>query len=377
MSSRNPCLTAEQSAAVTGIFEIIENSSFCGMTLAGVAGTGKTTCIKAIVDRCAATYRPCVVAPTGKAAFVLCNKGVPARTVHAAIYHCVRDDHGFVKFLLDNRAETWDTVDLLICDEASMVNTALHEDITTICRTHEIPLLYVGDPCQLEPIGQDPRLLDDPDFLLAEIHRQALASPIIRFAHAERVGDIFGESKDQTGLKIVPQQAAPEHATAADCVICGFNDTRQLYNETFREIHDFSGVLQPGEQIICLRNNREHGIYNGMSAKVLRIISETDRIIVVDIALDNGARLVCVPLLKEQFGAPAIPFGKEPAWAATGGPYTLWDYGYCITAHKAQGSEWDNVLVIEETSSGWNEHRWRYTAITRAAKRLVYATDRF
>ena len=49
----------------------------------------------------------------------------------------------------------------------------------------------------------------------------------------------------------------------------------------------------------------------------------------------------------------------------------VYDYGYCITCHKAQGSEYDKVLVIEEFLKG-NEHaRWLYTAATRAKEKLV------
>ena len=49
------------------------------------------------------------------------------------------------------------------------------------------------------------------------------------------------------------------------------------------------------------------------------------------------------------------------------------EYGYAITCHKAQGSEWDKVLVIEENFP-WNkeEHiRWLYTAATRSSEKLV------
>jgi ATP-dependent exoDNAse (exonuclease V) alpha subunit len=50
----------------------------------------------------------------------------------------------------------------------------------------------------------------------------------------------------------------------------------------------------------------------------------------------------------------------------------LMDYGYCLTAHKAQGSEWEEVLVLEEIARGWDACRWRYTTTTRAKERLTY-----
>jgi exodeoxyribonuclease V len=50
----------------------------------------------------------------------------------------------------------------------------------------------------------------------------------------------------------------------------------------------------------------------------------------------------------------------------------LMDYGYCLTVHKAQGSDWDRVLVKEEVGQSWDARRWRYTAVTRARARLTY-----
>ena len=48
------------------------------------------------------------------------------------------------------------------------------------------------------------------------------------------------------------------------------------------------------------------------------------------------------------------------------------DYGYALTVHKAQGSQWDDVIVFDES---WafreHRHRWLYTAITRASQRLT------
>jgi exodeoxyribonuclease-5 len=53
-------------------------------------------------------------------------------------------------------------------------------------------------------------------------------------------------------------------------------------------------------------------------------------------------------------------------------PYDEFDYGYVLTVHKAQGSQWDDVVLFDE-SFAFPEHRerWLYTGVTRAAKRLT------
>jgi exodeoxyribonuclease-5 len=54
------------------------------------------------------------------------------------------------------------------------------------------------------------------------------------------------------------------------------------------------------------------------------------------------------------------------------------DFGYALTCHKAQGSEWDRVLVYDEgTGSGVMRdpilrRRWLYTAVTRAKRELLW-----
>lgn len=72
-----------------------------------------------------------------------------------------------------------------------------------------------------------------------------------------------------------------------------------------------------------------------------------------------------LPCLREQFGQQPIKEFRSQKVA-------LMDYGYCLTAHKAQGSEWNEVLVLEEIGRTWDPRRWRYTVATRAKERLVY-----
>jgi len=78
---------------------------------------------------------------------------------------------------------------------------------------------------------------------------------------------------------------------------------------------------------------------------------------------------------KVEVVAPVAAFGADAKDAAEM-PGHLFDFGWAITAHKAQGSEFDSVLVIDEaqTLAGiCDPRKWRYTAVTRAAERVVVA----
>jgi exodeoxyribonuclease-5 len=79
----------------------------------------------------------------------------------------------------------------------------------------------------------------------------------------------------------------------------------------------------------------------------------------------DGGRWMTVPCVADQFGQELIKDHRDKKTC-------LFDFGYCLTAHKAQGSEWSSVVVLEEVAKIWDARRWRYTVATRAKERLVY-----
>jgi exodeoxyribonuclease-5 len=124
-------------------------------------------------------------------------------------------------------------------------------------------------------------------------------------------------------------------------MICGFNKTRRRINQQVRRMLGIEGQLvAPGEKLIRLRNNKSWNIFNGQQVKVLNIAREGRRTIDLEVETDDG-RCFMLPCLREQFGREPIKEFREKGVA-------LMDYGYCLTAHKAQGSEWNEVLVLEE-----------------------------
>lgn len=379
----------EQLAAIAAVMRWVDDPTTSQrLTLGGYAGTGKTTIIKAIVhrlgDRCS------VAAFTGKAAFVLRSKGVDgAMTLHKLMYspmdlcrscgmfdsqcNAYNDRCAELQRTNPSRASAhrpcprigkktgWAltatlTVDLVIVDEASMLNRRMMTDLESLGKK----VLYVGDHGQLEPVGDDPQLMVSPDLRLEKIHRQAEGSSVIRFAHELRRGGLPQYFKSDPQVTI--RNCAPRDISGFDAVLCGYNKTRVQVNARVRKRRGYWGTLpQPSERVICLRNNTDLGIFNGMQATVTGI--QGNRMSVVD---DVGTEYSDLLINPHQFGM------EKPLKRGLDEDETLWDFGYAMTVHKSQGSEWANVCVLEQLAPIWSPARWRYTAATRASETITY-----
>jgi exodeoxyribonuclease-5 len=344
-------LTPEQVAAVDA-FGMLYAGRRRRLTIGGLAGTGKSTIIRAIVDQ----YRSsdiAVCAPTGKAAHVLRTKGVEgARTLHSLIY-TPRGEDADGKPIFSRTGEPVPRV--VIVDEASMLSADVVRDLEKVARH----VLYVGDHGQLEPIGDDPGLMSAPDIRLEQIHRQVEGSAIIRFAHHVR----RGYAPKSFGLDARVQQGWSDDLIDFDVLIVGYNATRQKINNWMRRRLSFTTQHpQVGEKVICLRNNAEREVWNGMTGTVLSCSPHQRR---MDVMTDDGPRH-SLRYNPDQFGAErTLPFKRTRSKSRT-----LWDFAYAVTCHKYQGSEAERVAVVDEVSSAWSGERWRYTAATRASKEL-------
>ena len=113
--------------------------------------------------------------------------------------------------------------------------------------------------------------------------------------------------------------------------------------------------------------NSNFNVFNGQILTIESLANNTARTIAAECVTDDG-RKVELPLLKSQFGNKPI----DARGLNNSQNIVLADYGYAITVHKSQGSEWDKVLVVDEQCQMWEAKRWRYTAITRAASELKY-----
>ena len=160
----------------------------------------------------------------------------------------------------------------------------------------------------------------------------------------------------------------------ADQVLVGRNATRRAYNMRMRERRGFTDPMpEAGDKLVCLRNNRKKGLFNGglwtVKERGQRKGGTKTGIMSLRLLPDDetATRGVKVSVRPECFtgGIEQLDWSRRK-------PYDEFDYGYVLTVHKAQGSQWDDVVLFDESFAFQDSReRWLYTGITRAAKRLT------
>lgn len=340
--------------------------------LFGYAGTGKTTLAKEFAKGVKGDVL--FGAFTGKAAHVLHKKGCTgASTIHSMIYVIDDTAHTYEPRFVLNHASNVGSAKLVIIDEVSMVGEDLGRDLLSF----GVPVLVLGDPAQLPPVkGEGFFTNAEPDVMLTEVHRQAKDSPIIHMATTIREGGRlsfgdFGESRvtRRDGINSF-------EVLEADQVLVGLNRTRHAYNARIRTLKGYQGTDPVvGDKLVCLRNDRNKKLLNGSLWSIADIKKRTK------IDRDSDVRRMTVRAEDAHPNAKGIDIKvREEFW--TGDDANLaWEdkkgteeftYGYALTCHKSQGSQWDNVMVFDEGGTFRDDAwRWRYTAITRAAQRVT------
>lgn len=382
--------------------------------LAGYAGSGKTSIAKSLVEQLFLINEaeslsdfdedaddPLANSPfryaayTGKASLVLNRKGCsPASTIHSLIYRVIENETTR-EITFKRRDRLPGVIKLIIPDECSMINDEMANDLLKF----RVPLLFLGDPGQLPPIDGDGFFTTRaPDFFLSEIHRQAAESPILVAATAAREGrgfpSIFKNSADSS-VTIMPASPSWAKLLEFDQVLCGTNKLRSYLNDSlrlaqgYRTLDNPNPIPRPDEKLICTRNNWSvPGMVNGSMWKVVSVeqlppetIRFTDKFTKKSENLTISNRLKfnliswddpnakCEVTSHLSFFDTTVPKPKHKAeWSGL----TQLDYGYAISVHKSQGSEWENVFLFNESASFRdNRKQWLYTAITRASKHLT------
>lgn len=357
--------------------------------LFGFAGCGKTTMAIEIANGFG--QHTVFAAYTGKAALVMNRKGcLGASTIHRLIYKVRDDAFGGVEYLLNEESPLKDA-DLCIIDECSMVDEELAKDLMSFGK----PILVLGDPAQLPPVrGAGYFIHAEPDIMLTEIHRQAADNPIIRMATNVRqggrlqIGDYDGPNEYGQSRVIRRDQLSRRMVMGAGQVLVGLNRTKREVNQKMRtNLERADWRPEAGDRLVCLRNRSDRGLLNGSLWIVSEVLAEPRKL--------PGERKRNA---KEGIIYLSVTDADEPGWSVDvevidhffngndkvieGLPlklrraYDEFDYGYALTCHKAQGSQWNDVLIFDE---GWVfkefRHRWLYTALTRAAERVVVVTS--
>jgi len=374
--------------------------------LSGEAGTGKTYVAREIAKQAGGHVG--FAAFTGKAAQMLHSKGcMGAQTIHSLIYaptmRCqkrlralkkqraemlekgIPENHTQVqgidkaisdeeknvarpnfKLQLDSVLEEMST---LIVDEASMVGDQVWEDLFTFRK----PIIALGDPYQLPPVMAKCSIINrKPDFLLTEIHRQKKGSAILDMAGQVRRGKFnpndFPKFEDRPDAEasVTPWKGLKlEDAAKFDQILCGANKTRRAINKAYRErvLNITDPLPQVGDRLVCLRNSSEYGIMNGQQWVATEVVEEPG-FLYLSLENDDGKKVAC-PVHAAPFLGHDIPhYERRDA--------EEFDYAYAITVHKAQGSQWDRVVVVDQSAMFRNDrHKWLYTAVTRAAEQVL------
>lgn len=409
--------------------------------MCGFAGTGKSTILPDILNGTNLTpNQVAFCAPTGKAAKVMGEKlraqgiNVYPSTIHSLIYtpkqqkadvlerelsetktflsmlqsgqvhpptgDLVADVHEAeqkIKILMKDLDRAYDLNDLrfnlnpesrliqeqiklIIVDEGSMVGEQMAEDLMDF----EIPILVMGDPGQLPPVGEDPGFLTGtPDAFLTEVHRQAADNPIIYLATRARKGEVieFGDYGD--GVLVVPvkKDIYTNDLDRDAQVIVGTNKNRWKQTSRMRKAGGFIDTLpHKGEPLIMCRNSRTYpSLVNGtpvFSGKDHGMAEEGRDRFLAKVFDEDGKmfEMFCYQgMLEEHFGRVKnfATCSKDRAFRSRQLDHQL-DFGWAITCHKSQGSQYDEVILHDDSGSFREDcDKWLYTGITRAAKRLV------
>ena len=378
--------------------------------LFGYAGTGKSTILKYISDTMgmAALF----VSFTGKAVAVLRRKGIPnADTIHSVLYkprsvideEDIRARIGELNNEIEELSKEEDTneeelqmlhkalrtleesvgpqfslsvsdrlrrASIIVVDECSMVSSQIGMDLINLGK----PILAVGDPFQLPPVRGVSYFtrLQEPDVFLQEVHRQARDSGVISLATHIRQGLNWRSfpftSYDDLALVKEGQHNLEAGLFQNHQYLVGRHKLRKRINSTIRRVNEyFDEVPEQGEKLIVTENNKIKGMMNGSTWIVNKVRRTTPLHVMLDLVSEDGSRL------EEDVRCPRIVLeGRRNEYIGDRTTDVLAEWGYAITVHKAQGSEWNSVTLFagDSLGEGEAEQRWLYTGVTRASTTL-------
>lgn len=410
--------TPQQEQALSDVSDWLRDPRQQVFRLFGYAGTGKTTLARHLSE--GVEGQTFFAAYTGKAAHVLQQRGCPgARTIHSLIYTSKDRSKASIKQLeaeilqlaqemrqgaspglSEERLADWinsqprvkelrkkledenrnaarpsfslnedstlKEAALIVIDECSMVDATMGHDLLSFKKK----VLVLGDPAQLPPVMGGGYFTEaKPDIMLTDIQRQARDNPIIEMATLVRNQKRL--ALGNYGDSVVRNGATASIAMEADQLLVGRNRTRHSCNARHRQLLGRTNHLpEPGDRLVCLRNNSELGLLNGALWNTASCDDiGDDKLALSLVAPENENTVVDCEAHRQHFEGreKELPFYERKEAQE-------FDYGYALTVHKAQGSQWPNVLLFDE-SDAFRDDRWRwlYTGITRAAEKLTVA----
>lgn len=380
-------LSHDQREALTALVAWTKRPHSPFITVGGYAGVGKTTLLaeyRRILHAGKPKLRVGFASFTGRAARVLAHKLRDGKvmyqqdsvgTIHSLIYSPILNNR---QVITGWRLKEDLKVNLIVIDEASMIDKHLWGDLLSF----GIPIVAVGDHGQLPPIRGWFNLMENPMIRLEKIHRQAEDNPIIKVSLLARQHGFIPVRRFGEGVVKIDREDVDAHEEVesqlhaykpSTIVLCGYNQTRVKLNRFIRAGLGFeSAEPVTGDRVICLKNNHKKNIYNGMLGTIQAITSRNIDWYTAEIVMDDEGGVYEGQIYKKQFGNVETQNYTDKRVRQTAGD--LFDFGYGLTVHKAQGSQARKVIVFEERFAKMDDEMWRrwlYTAVTRAEEELL------
>ena len=410
-------LTQDQENAKKLISEWYFNTENQVFVLSGYAGTGKTFLIDYVVRKelkLKIGKEAMFVSPTGKAAANLLKNGTLAATVHSLIY--LRDPNDFdvdengevvhrdeLHFI--KREKIDENIRLIIIDETSMINEEVLRDLLSF----GVKCLFCGDSAQLPPVSGTCPLLQNPHYTMTEIVRQAADNPIVQVATLARQGKYIPYGSYGDRMCVISKNAfvgleRKRLLLEADQILCGTNRTRTALNNemrAYKNIPQDAYLPMVGEKLICTLNDWEKPLdkeerfhlVNGIIGYAEEVRESIDDLAVMEFRADFMQESITVPFdtgifekgfYRHGYGNRAVTLKNGMVVSEYNAemlrrfksiadePICRFEFAYAVTCHKAQGSEFNFVIVFDESRVfGEEQQRWLYTAITRAKEKLL------
>ena len=367
--------------------------------LSGNPGTGKTVVLNAIIDAIGADRsRIAPMSYVGAAAINMRVKGMNnARTIHSWLYEPIEvpvldKDGNPVMDTYYNRPKKriqfvprdLNGIDYFIIDEGGFVPYSMKKEI----ESRGIKIIVAGDIDQLPPVNDKPAYLyEGKVHMLTEIMRQNESSGIVYLSQRAKRGLPIHRGIYGNVMVIYENEMTDDMIRYSDAIICGRNTTRDKMNDYIR--YNLKGIQSNtpvcGDRLICKQNNwgiEVDGInlVNGLTGTCMNTVVPT--------SFDSKGKTFSIDfmpdLLNSKFGNLNVdykyftsPFQVRKELKSS--PYGVgekFEFGYSITTHSAQGSEYNNGIYIEEPMSRDITNKLNFVGLTRFRNACIYVKPR-
>ena len=424
---------AQQVTVLNSIEQFLSNQDDF-LVLKGAAGTGKTSIMKAVVDFLGSQEKSVqLLAPMGRSAKAISNKTqTTAKTVHSCIYKPSTDTENAVVNLI-RRVNDITQKQVFIIDESSMLSNKLTDNEDFVSKKPLLTdlidfikqgnpnnkIIFVGDDCQLAPIGytsyeKSPALnvlylektfaIRGKEVALSQVMRQCEGSTIYQTAHEIRqniygnravmpnyVGNYFKGEDEAVKLYLNRFELGKQDKVV---IIGCSNAYADKCNALIRRNLGLSGILSVGDTVMLNQNymgqryvaSGEIGVVKSINSNIRKVadLDFVDAEIMFTDEMNQPFTIVTKVLLNTLMGKIEKEQKKNLFASAMRNNPTFRNskdsrddeflsalqlsYGHAINGYKAQGSEWDTVIL--NTWFPPNNLRFLYTGVTRARKEL-------